>query len=134
MITAVDSSALIAVFLGETGSDAWMDLLVQCRREGALVICDIVAAELFAVVQDKKVFHQALHDLGVSVMPLSVDAACEAGRIFFEYRKQGGPRKYLIPDFLIGAHAWVDCDRLIAADRGYLRKYFAGLEVMMVED
>jgi len=29
----------------------------------------------------------------------------------------------LIPDFLIAAHAQVDCDRLAAADRGYLRRY-----------
>jgi predicted nucleic acid-binding protein len=132
MITAVDSSALIAVFLGESDSDAWMDLLVQSRREGALVISDIVAAELFAVVQDKGVFHQILDDLGLSIVPVSVDASCEAGRIFGEYRKQGGPRKYLIPDFLIGAHALVDCDRLIAADRGYLRRYFTGLDVLTV--
>ena len=131
MITAIDSSVLIAVFLGESNSDAWMDLLVQSRRDGALVISDIVAAEFFAVVQDRKVFHQVLDDLGLSLVPLSLDACFEAGRIFVEYRKQGGPRKYLIPDFLIGAHASVDCDRLIAIDRGYLRKYFAGLEVLM---
>ena len=133
MITAVDSSALISVFLGESGSNEWMDLLVRSRREGALVICDMVAAELFAVVADRKLFDLVLEDLGLSVVPLSMDASCEAGRLFAEYRKEGGPRKFLIPDFLIGAHANVDCDRLIAADRGYLRKYFAGLDVLMAE-
>jgi len=38
----------------------------------------------------------------------------------------------LIPDFLIGAHASVDCDRLAAADRGYLRRYFSDLELLSV--
>lgn len=35
MITAIDLSALIAVFLGEHDSDAWMDLMVKSRREGS---------------------------------------------------------------------------------------------------
>ncbi|MDC0263889.1 hypothetical protein OAL86_02185 [Verrucomicrobia bacterium] len=39
MITAIDSSALIAVFLGEHDSDAWMDLLVQLRQEGSSAKC-----------------------------------------------------------------------------------------------
>ena len=133
MITAVDSSALIAIYMGESHSDRWMDLLVQSRSEGALVICDVVAAELFAVVQKRRVFDQVLQDLGLLVTQLSLNAACEAGHIFGQYRRLGGPRQFLIPDFLIGAFAMVDCDRLISADRGYLRKYFSGLNVLMAD-
>lgn len=38
----------------------------------------------------------------------------------------------LIPDFLIAAHAQIDCDRLAAADRGYLRRYFPELSLLMI--
>ena len=133
MITAIDSSALIAIYQGEATAEAWMELLVRSREEGALVVSAVVAAEFYAAVEDRVNYDTILADLGVRLLPISMDACCEAGRIFRLYRNQGGPREYLIPDFLIGAHASVDCDRLAAADRGYLRPYFPNLELLTVE-
>jgi predicted nucleic acid-binding protein len=132
MITAVDSSALIAIYLGEATADAWMDCLIAARSEGALVMSPIVAAEFFAVVEIRAIYDKTLADLGLQLDSISIDAACEAGRIFRSYRSQGGPREFLIPDFIIGAHASVDCDRLAAADRGYLRRYFPRLQLLSV--
>lgn len=130
MITAVDSSVLIAIYLGETTADAWMDCLISARSEGALILSPIVAAEFFAVVENRGSYDQTLADLGLQLGSISIDAACEAGRIFRSYRNQGGPREFLIPDFLIAAHALLDCDRLAAADRGYLRRYFPNLNLL----
>jgi predicted nucleic acid-binding protein len=130
MITAVDSSVLIAIYLGEAKAEEWMNLLVAARSEGALVISPIVAAELFAVIGDRTIYESTLYDLGLRLGSISLDAACEAGQIFRAYRDQGGPREYLIPDFMIAAHALIDCDRLAAADRGYLRRYFPTLRLL----
>jgi len=133
VITAVDTSVLIAIDQGEPDSETWVDLLAGCREEGALVICDIVAAEFFAVVLDENHFQASLHDLGVERMPASAEAVLKAGRIFRSYRDAGGPRDHLIPDFLIGAHALQDCDRLAAVDRGFLRTYFQDLVVLTAD-
>lgn len=132
MITAVDSSALIAIYLGAPTAEDWMNRLVIARREGALVVSPVVAAEFFAVVEDRRAYDATLADLGLQFSPISIDASCEAGRIFRSYRNQGGPREFLIPDFMIGAHALIDCDRLAAADRGYLRRYFPNLKLLTV--
>ena len=51
MITAVDTSALIAIYLNEPSAESWMNALITARSEGALVISPIVAAEFFAVVE-----------------------------------------------------------------------------------
>ncbi len=130
MITAVDSSALIAIYLGEPTAEAWMTCLITARSEGALLISPIVAAEFFAVAEDRASYNATLEDLGLQLGSISIDAACEAGRIFRSYRNQGGPREFLIPDFLIAAHALLDCDRLAAVDRGYLRRYFPNLRLL----
>jgi predicted nucleic acid-binding protein len=49
MKTAIDSSVLLAVFTGEPEGRSWLERLMQARREGQLVICDVVYAELAPV-------------------------------------------------------------------------------------
>ncbi len=41
LITAVDTSVLIAIDQGEADAEAWVELLAKCREQGALVVCDI---------------------------------------------------------------------------------------------
>jgi predicted nucleic acid-binding protein len=130
MITFVDTSVLIAIDLGEGDAAAWLAMLGRCRGEGVLCIGEVVAAEFFAVVQDEAEFREILADLGIEYRSSSAAAAMVAGGIFRRYREQGGPREHLIPDFLVAAQAAVDGRRLVAKDRGYLRRYFPKLEVL----
>jgi predicted nucleic acid-binding protein len=130
MITSVDTSVLIAIAKGEPDAYAWIDLLCEARGSGELVVCEVVAAEYFAVLLSEDQFHQSLEALGISFSPMSLKAAQLAGRTFKEYRRQGGPREHLIPDFLVAAHASEQADRIAAVDRGYLRRYFPRLRLM----
>jgi len=68
--------------------------------------------------------------IGVRFEPVSPGAAYLAGHTFLRYRREGGPRQSLIPDFLIASHAAVQADRLAATDRGYLRRYFPDLDLL----
>lgn len=130
MITAVDTSVLVAIAKGEGEARRWTDLLAAVRADGDLVICDVVAAEFFALLLDERKFQQSLSGLGLVFSPAGLDAARVAGRIFRDYRRKGGPRRHLIPDFLIGAHALRQADQIAAIDRGYLRRYFPRLRVV----
>jgi len=61
---------------------------------------------------------------------MAFGSAYLAGQVFVEYRKRGGKREYMVPDFLIAAHASLQANRLAAVDRGYLRTYFPELKLL----
>lgn len=130
MKTAIDSSALLAIFNDEPDGPSWLELLMKVRREGQLVICDVVYAEVAPAFPSESDLKAALRRLGASFEPLSPTASWRAGVAFRSYRDSGGPREHLLPDFLIGAHAHCRADRLAALDRGYLRRYFTGLPIL----
>ena len=130
MRTAVDSSVLLAIFNDEPGAQSWMEALMQARREGLLVVCDVVYGEVAPAFTAQVELDEALRQLGVSFEAVSPSAAWRAGQAYREYRDAGGPRNHLMPDFLIAAHAQTQADRLAAIDRGYLRRYFSGLPLV----
>ena len=64
---------------------------------------------------------------GLSPIPRSVVAAARAWR---GYRTRGGKRERVAADFLIGAHAMEQCERLLSRDRGFYRECFKGLKLL----
>jgi hypothetical protein len=131
MITAVDTSVLIDVFgadarFGSTSANA----LRLGLNEGAVVACSIVWSETRAAFPSDEEFTQAMRTIGVGFSAMAEQAATLAGVTWKKYRAAGGKRERVIADFLIGAHATTQCDRLLTRDRGYFKKYFAGIALV----
>jgi len=127
MRTALDSSVLILLSRKQAGWEAWRDRLRTAAQEGTLLISPIAFAEYSIAYPSKDSAQADLARLHIIYDPITPAAAYLAGQIFLRYRKEGGPRQHLIPDFLIAAHATTQADRIAALDRGYLRSYFPNL-------
>jgi len=130
MITAVDTNILLDVFLPDKKfASASSELLKLAYDEGALVICDIVYAELVPQFEKRSILDSALSTISMSLSSIDKDVAFLAGERWKIYRKSGGKRKRIITDFLIGAHAMIKAERFLTRDRGFYKSYFPDLRI-----
>lgn len=123
---------LLTVFKEEPSAEQWARLIARSNRKtGRVVDGEVVAAETASLFPPTIAYAEAKEELGVSYSPISHSSAIRAGRILREHRRAGGPRKFMTPDFLIGAHAMEQADALAVIDRDYLRRYFKPLKLVV---
>ena len=130
MRTAIDSSVLLLLLRRQSGWEAWKDCLQTAASEGQLLISPIAFAEFSITYPDVEAAMADLDLLHIFYDLITPSSAFLAGQIFMSYRRNGGPRQNLIPDFLIAAHASIQAERLASLDRGYLRSYFPSLVIL----
>lgn len=130
MRTALDSSVLILLYRKQAGWEAWRDSLQTAAREGELILSPVAFAEYSIAYPNVESAQADLDRLHIYYEPIEPASAYLAGQMFLRYRREGGPRQHLMPDFLIAAHASIQADRLAAIDRGYLRRYFPDLDIL----
>jgi predicted nucleic acid-binding protein len=131
MRSAVDTTILLDILLpDEKYAEASLSLLESHAARGALVICPVAYAETAAAFSPTSAFEQVAEEMGLAYDEFSPEVAILAAQMWQDYRRRGGPRRRIIADFLIGAHAQLRADRLLSRDRGYFRDYFQGLTVV----
>ncbi|RAZ83120.1 DNA-binding protein [Mesorhizobium hawassense] len=132
--TLIDTNVLIDVWGPGGASTEWSaDAIASCRSEGALVVNQIVWAELAPLIATEAQLKRATDMLEIAREPLPWAAAFLAGVTHSRYRRAGGLRERTLPDFFIGAHAAVAGHRLLTRDAPRYRSYFPELEIISPE-
>ena len=98
--------------------------------EGRLIACEMVWAEVASLFPSSDAAHYAMDRLGVEFSPIVLEAALTASTAWRSYRSRGGKRDRIVADFLVGAHALAQADRLLTRDRGFYRTYFSRLRIL----
>ncbi|UXH80190.1 type II toxin-antitoxin system VapC family toxin [Roseateles amylovorans] len=136
---AVDSSVLIDLLGDAPGADAAEAALRLALSSGPVVLCDVVLSEVTAGLGHGSEVMDALEEMGLSFSPIDQRAAIRAGEMQRKFKQRlrdksaadSGALPRAIPDFLVGAHAMLQCDGLITRDQGFFRDYFKGLKVIV---
>ena len=129
MITAVNTNVRVDIFRSDAPHHSQSrELLRTAYDAGAIIICDIVYAELVPESGGRATLDGALRQINATLSAIDTSIAYEAGVRRMQYRAAGGPRERTIPGFIIGAHAVAVADTLLTQDRGFYATYFPELK------
>jgi predicted nucleic acid-binding protein len=128
---AVDSSVLIEILVGAPQAEAAENALRGALALGPVMVCDVVVAEVCSSLRDGDQAMQVLEDMGIRYGAVETKSAIRAGEMQRRYRARGGQRARTVPDFIVGAHALLQCNALITRDASFFRDYFKGLKVIV---
>jgi predicted nucleic acid-binding protein len=135
---AIDTSILIDLL----GEDAMADAAEACVRDalagGPVVLCDVVVSEITSGLGHGADIMDVVEEMGMSYLPVERKSAIRAGEMQRRYKqrlrtlgKEDSPGQRAVPDFIVGAHALLQCSALITRDAGFFRDYFKGLKVIV---
>ena len=121
----VDANVLIDVIFDQQPWFEWSKkMLEQAGENDRLAINDIVFAEVSHNFGNAQSVSFTLARLGMERCPMTEGALFAASRAFLDYRRRGGQRMSILPDFFIGAQAQAEGWTLLTRDAGRYRTYF----------
>lgn len=125
----VDSSVILDVFTEDPQWFEWSaGQLASFSVKMPLAVNAIVWAEVSAPFSAPEEVSARLSRF--QVLPLPTAAAFWAAKAFLSYRKTGGNKVRPLPDFFIGAHAYVAQLPLLTRDPRRVRRYFPSVELV----
>lgn len=127
----VDTNVLVDVLQDDPQWAEWSigQLRAQARVH-ALAINPIVYAELSLSFSSVEALDSVVARMELTLHEVPRPALFLAGKAFAQYRRRGGAKAQVLPDFIIGAHAAVSGWSLLTRDATRYRSYFPALRVI----
>jgi len=133
-VTLVDTNVLLDLV---TNDAIWADWSVAqleaASLVGPLLINVVIYAELAVRYERIEELDAFLEEAGLEFISLPRGALFLAGKVFTQYRRAGGSRTGVLPDFFIGSQAAVQKLPLLTRDIGRYRTYFPTVQLITPE-
>jgi predicted nucleic acid-binding protein len=127
----VDTNVLVDVLQDDPQWAEWS--IGQLRAQAKihqLAINPVVYAELSLSFSSFESLDRVVTTMQLALREIPRPALFLAGKAYLQYRRRGGSKAQVLPDFFIGAHAAVEGWPLLTRDAGRFRTYFPGLVVV----
>ena len=130
----VDSNVLLDVITADPVWGNWAsDTLIRLFDNYKLAINPVIYAEISIKFSTIEELEETLPPNFFERLPVPYEAAFLAGKCYVKYKKLGGSKASVLPDFLIGAHACVSNMKLVTRDISRYKTYFPTLELITTE-
>lgn len=127
----VDSNILLDIITDDPVWYGWsLDQLDSATLLGPLYINDVIYAEISVRYDRIEDLDAMLAETGIDIMPIPRAALFLAAKVFSQYRKSGGTRGGVLPDFFIGAHAAVNGFPLLTRNTKRFQTYFKSVTLI----
>jgi predicted nucleic acid-binding protein len=127
----VDTNVVVDVWTDHAEWYGWSAAQLRAQAQvHELAINPIIYAELSLSYDSIDTLDARVADLELELLELPRAALFLAGLAFRKYRRQGGSRSGVLPDFFIGAHAAVLGCAILTRDAARYRSYFPTVELL----
>lgn len=131
MPVLVDTNVLLDVVENDPVWADWsQNRLETCSLQDRLFINPIIYAELSIGFERIEEIDGVLDETGIRLEEIPRAALFLAGKAFQSYKRRGGTRSNVLPDFFIGAHAAVAQMPLLTRDRGRYATYYPTVDLI----
>lgn len=127
----VDTNVLVDVLQNDPVWSHWS--VAQMRSLSfvhRLALNPVIYAELALSYDSMATLDKVIETAELAFEEMPRSALFLAGKAHVQYRRRGGLRPQVLPDFFIGAHAAVNGWRLLSRDAARFRTYFPSLRVI----
>ena len=127
----VDTNVLVDVLQNDPQWADWS--IAQLRAQAQLhelAINPVIYAELSLSFSTIEALDRVVATMELAMHEVPRPALFLAGKAYLQYRRRGGGKAQVLPDFFIGAHAAVEGWPLLTRDASRFRTYFPSLEVI----
>jgi predicted nucleic acid-binding protein len=127
----VDTNVLVDVLQDDPQWAEWS--IAQLRAQASiheLAINPVVYAELSLSFATVEALDDVVETMQLVLREIPRPALFLAGKAFLQYRRRGGSKAQVLPDFLIGAHAAVQGWPVLTRDASRYRTCFPSLHVI----
>ena len=130
-MTLVDTNVLLDIATNDKRWADWsLSQLDAAAIRGPLLINAVIYSEFSVGYVRIEEVDKAIDQAGLRFAEIPKPALFLAGKVFQRYRRQGGQRRAVLPDFYIGAHAATTGAPLLTREPRRYRSYFPRLELI----
>ena len=130
----VDTNVLLDVVTNDPKWAAWsQSQLDAAALTQTVAINDVIYAELSLAFERIEELDAMIQKTGLRHEPIPRESLFLAAKAFLSYRRKGGAKGGVLPDFFIGAHAAVLDIPLLTRDTDRYETYFPTLKLIAPE-